>query len=265
MARTQYAMSEQTKRDTMQPTPIGIIAATAEGAALCYRLLCLEGERALGQYGHPEVILHNFPLRSYMDLIDRDDWDGIAVQVSRSAAKLAQAGAGVIICPNNTLHRAFDRVTWPVPRLHIADVVAEEARRREYRTIGLLGTQTVMTGSFYARRLEQTGLRSIVPGVEDQGRLHRLIVTDLIAGRTTKEATRFLSDLLTRLKTQGCEAVILGCTELPLLIAETETPLPLLNSTSLLAHAALASAMSLWSCSSQEQHSSPFTNGVITS
>lgn len=94
-----------------------------------------------------------------MDLIDRDDWDGIAVAVLRSAAKVAQAGAGLIICPNNTLHRAFDRVTWPVPRLHIADVVAEEARRRAYQTIGLLGTQTVMTGSFYARRQVESRTR----------------------------------------------------------------------------------------------------------
>ena len=128
---------------------IGIVAGTADGAALCYRTLSHESERLMGRYAHPEITMHALPLDAYLTCIDSGDWSGVAALMSRSASLLAQAGAELIICPNNTLHRAYDLVASPVPWFHIADAVAAEADRRKYRRVGLLGTEIVMQGTVY--------------------------------------------------------------------------------------------------------------------
>src|SRR5512138_3676977 len=119
---------------------IGIVAGTAEGAALCYRTLCSEAEDLMGPHVHPEITMHTLPLALYLDLIERDDWAGVATLMSHSAATLVQAGADLIICPNNTLHRAFDLVVSTLPWLHIAEAVADRAAGSGYRRVGLLGT-----------------------------------------------------------------------------------------------------------------------------
>ncbi len=219
---------------------IGIVAGTAEGAALCYRTLCLEAERVMGRrHAHPEVSLHSFPLHWYLDAIDRDDWAAVAALMSQSAAKLEQAGADLIICPNNTLHRAFGLVEFSIPWLHIAKPVVEEVVEHRWHRIGILGTQTVMEGGVYTETLRQAGIETVVPEKDDRIRIQHIIRNELVAGLFTSQSRAFIQKIITDMAHKGTEAVILACTELPLLMSGQHTVLPLLDSTRLLAHAAL--------------------------
>src|SRR5246500_3155259 len=125
------------------PQAIGIVACSAEGAALCYRTICLEGAALLGTHNHPEVLLHNHPLAAYMEFIRGGDWAGVAQLMMSSAEKLACAGADFLICPDNTIHQALDLVEHRSPRpwLHIAREVAAEAKRRDFRRLAVLGAR----------------------------------------------------------------------------------------------------------------------------
>lgn len=219
---------------------IGIVAGTAEGAALCYRTLCLEAESVMGRrYAHPEVTLHSFSLHRYLDAIDQDDWAGVAGLMSQSASRLAQAGAGFIICPNNILHKPFELVESPVPWLHIAKPVVKEIAQHGWRRVGILATQIVMEGSIYSRELAQLDVEVVIPKGRDRIRIQHIIRAELIAGRFTVESRLFLQKVIAEMALNGAEAVILACTELPLLMAGYQTAVPLLDSTRLLARAAL--------------------------
>lgn len=235
---------------------IGIVAGTAEGAALCYRILCLEAEHMMEhRYAHPEVTLHAWSLRRYLDAIDRNDWGGVAALMSQSAAKLTQAGADVIICPNNTLHKAFSFVESPVPWIHIAEPVVKEIEARRWGRVGILGTQTVMDGAVYSERLYRSHIDAILPAQEERAQIQHMIRQELIAGVLTVQSGRFIQQVISEMARNGAEAVILACTELPLLMAEYQTAVPLLDSTSLLARAALRYRV-------QEERHMPETSGV---
>lgn len=218
---------------------VGIVAGTSEGAALCYRTLCRKADEVIGHNMHPEVTLHGLPLRLYLDAIDLDDWARVAGLMSHSAAKLVRAGADVIVCPNNTLHKAFDLVESSIPWLHIAEPVVKEIARRGWRRVGILGTQIVMEGSIYSPRLKQSGINAVIPRKDARVRIQHIIRAELIAGLFTTQSRRFLQKVIAEMSADGVEAVILGCTELPLLLSDEQAALPLLNSTSLLAQAAL--------------------------
>ena len=221
---------------------IGIVAGTADGAALCYRTLCHEAERLTGRHAHPEITMHALPLEVYLASIDAEDWVGVAALMSRSASVLAQAGAELIICPNNTLHRAFDFVTSSVPWVHIADAVEAEASRRKYRQLGLLGTQAVMEGSVYRPRFEKEGIEIVLPPASQRIELDRIIRTELIRGAYTSQSREHVRRIVATMAATGVEAVILGCTELPLLLPQEVSALPLLDSTRLLAAEALTAS-----------------------
>lgn len=228
---------------------IGIVAATADGAALCYRTLCHEAERVLGRRAHPEITMHALPLEAYLASIDADDWAGVAALMSRSASVLAQAGAELIVCPNNTLHRAFDLIVSSVPWLHIADAVEAEAGRRRYRRVGLIGTQAVLEGAVYQTRFAKEGVEVVLPTDSERIQLDRIIRRQLIRGEYTLHSRERVGEIIARLAAAGVEAVILGCTELPLLVSQERSVLPLLDSTRLLAAAALTTSSSLASIS----------------
>lgn len=219
---------------------IGIVAGTAEGAALCYRTLCQEAESVIGRrYAHPEVTLHSFSLHRYLDAIDRNDWAGVAALMSQSASKLVQAGAGIIVCPNNTLHKAFPMLEPLVPWIHIAKPVVKEVVARCWHRVGILGTQTVMEGSVYSEPLHQFNIDLIAPGQEDRARIQHIIRHELVAGIHTVKSALFVQKVIAEMALNGAEAVILACTELPLLMAGYQAAVPLLDSTRLLARAAL--------------------------
>jgi len=156
---------------------IGIVACSAEGAALCYRTICVEGTEILGRYAHPEVTMHTFPLSEYMRYIESGDWEGVARLMESSVAKVARAGADFAICPDNTIHQAFDLVVErsPIPWLHIAEEVAGEAKRRNYEYLGILGTRFLMEGPVYPTKLDALGIEHRIPGENDRERINEII------------------------------------------------------------------------------------------
>ena len=222
---------------------LGIVAGTADGAALCYRTLSHEAERLTGGHAYPEITMHALPLEAYLASIDAGDWSGVAALMSRSASVLAQAGAELIICPNNTLHQAFDLVVSPVPWVHIASAVVAEATRRNYRRVGLLGTQVTMQGTVYHPIFEHHRIEIVLPPVPKCIELDRIIRTELIRGHYLPRSLAYVQDIISTMSASGAEAVILGCTELPLLLSEEASSLPLLDSTRLLATAALTTSL----------------------
>ena len=220
---------------------IGIVACSAEGAALCYRTLCLEGPQLFGRQAHPQVSLHGQSLADYMACIDRDDWRGVGELMLDSARKLAASGAQVLICPDNTIHQALPHVEprSPLPWLHIADVVAEAAVARGYHRLGLTGTHWLVDSDVYPPRLAARGLECVRPSPQDRSAGTRIIMDELVCGLFKESAVAHYQSVMSKMRAQGCDAVVLGCTEIPLLMSDANSPLPTLDSTRLLARAAL--------------------------
>ena len=227
------------------PQHIGIVACSAEGAALCYRTVCLEGAGLMGQHAHPEVSMHTHSLARYMDFIYQDDWAGVAQLMMCSAEKLARAGADFLICPDNTIHQAFDLVQHRSPRpwLHIAQEVASQARHCHYKRLAVLGTRYLMEGPVYPEKLQAAGLEHRIPGEKERERINQIIFDELVNAQFTSRSLAYLTEVIRTLKEEGCDAVVLGCTEIPLLVNEQNSPLPTLDSTRLLARAALRKAL----------------------
>ena len=224
---------------------IGIVACSTEGAALCYRTISLEGGQMIGRHNHPEVSLHSFSLADYMKSIDTGDWAGVAELMLRSADKLAKAGADFLICPDNTIHQAFDLVEHRSPRpwLHIAREVAAEAKRRGYKRLAVLGTKYLMEGPVYKDALKAAGIGYCVPDAEQRGHINQIIFEELVNGKLLARSLAHFVEVIRELKEEGCDAVVLGCTEIPLLVTPDSSPLPTLDSTRLLARAAVRKAM----------------------
>jgi aspartate racemase len=223
---------------------IGIVGCSAEGAALCYRTICIEGAQLLGPHAHPEVTLHTYSLGVYMERVYRGDWQGVGELMLASANKLAQCGADFLICPDNTIHQGLPCVAGrsPLPWLHIAEVVANEAAGRGFHRIGLLGTRWLVESEVYPAKLTAAGLESVRPNAADREEINRIIMDELVCGVFRPEGVAYHQQAMGRLKEQGCDAVVLGCTEIPLIMNDGNSPLPTLDSTRLLARAALRRA-----------------------
>ena len=226
------------------PKHIGIVAVTAEGAALCYQTICAEGPSVLGPDAHPEITLHAFSLRDYLSLARSGDWERMGALLLESASKLKRGGADFLICPANTAHVAIDliRDRSPLPWLHIAEAVAVDADRRGLRRLLLLGTRSLMEGSVYLPHLSRRGVVHEIPDPDDRARMNDIIFHELIFARFTDESRRYSLDLIRQFGARGGDGVILGCTELPLLLTDAESPLPVLDSTRILARAAIREA-----------------------
>jgi aspartate racemase len=225
---------------------IGIVACSTEGAALCYRTICLEALSVMGEHDHPEIILHGIPMARHMEAIRRDDWDAVAELMLASARTLAKAGASFAICPDNTIHQAYEKVASrsPIPWLHIAEVVADEASRRGLRRLGIMGTKYLMEGPVYPTVLEKRGIQWGVPSAADRAAINRTIFEELVNAVFTDEARAMFDRVMEGFCAEGCDAAVLACTEIPLIVRPEEAPLPTLDSTRLLARAALARALS---------------------
>ncbi|MFO7900786.1 MAG: amino acid racemase [Planctomycetota bacterium] len=224
---------------------IGIVACSAEGAALCYRTLCAEAPAKMGEHMHPEVSMHTHPLAEYMVHIRAGDWDAVADLMLSSAGKLAAIGADFAVCPDNTIHEAFDRVAdeSPIPWLHIATEVGREARRRGFSTLAITGTKYLVTGPVYPDALAEFDIACEIPDEPDRERIDGIIFGELVNGIFTEDSRRFFNQVIAEMRDRGCDAVVLGCTEIPLLVDPDDCPLPVLDSTRLLARAALREAL----------------------
>jgi aspartate racemase len=227
------------------PHHIGIVACSAEGAALCYRTICVEGAQLLGPHAHPEVSMHTHSLSEYMNCIYGADWQGVAELMLASANKLAKIGADFLICPDNTIHQALPYVAprSPLPWLHIAEVVAARAVDRGFRCIGLTGTRWLVESEVYPEKLAARGLKFVRPDADEREEINRIILDELVYGVFKPEAAAYHQRVIARMKEAGCDAVVLGCTEIPLLMNDSNSPLPTLDSTRLLALAALRRAV----------------------
>ena len=226
------------------PKHIGIVACSAEGAALCYRTICIEGAALLGPHAHPEVSMHTPSLADYMAHIYRDDWQGVGELMLASADKLAKAGADFLICPDNTIHQAMPYVEprSPLPWLHIAETAARHAAERGFRKIGITGTSWLVDSTVYPEKLAAQGLEFLRPSDAERDECNRVIMDELVCSSFRPESVAYFQKVIARMKDQGCDAVVLGCTEIPLILSDANAPLPTLDSTRLLARAALARA-----------------------
>ena len=233
------------RRSTTMTQHIGIVGCSAEGAALCYRTICTEGAKRLGAHAHPEVSMNTPSLSDYVACLGRGDWAGVGELMLGSAHKLANVGADFLICPDNTIHAAFPYVEprSPLPWLHIAEVVAAEAVNRGFRRLALTGTRWLVDSEVYPEKLAARGLDVLRPDPAECDELNRIIMEELVTGTIKPEAIAFFQAVTDRLKLAGCDAVILGCTEFPLMIDEGKSSLPTLDSTGLLARAALRRAV----------------------
>src|SRR5258708_5267105 len=210
------------------PQHIGIVACSAEGAALCYRTICVEGAHLLGPHAHPEVSMHTHSLAEYMKCIYRDDWQGVGELMLSSANKLAKIGADFLICPDNTIHQALAYVEprSPLPWLHIAEVVAAQAVEHGFRCLALTGTRWLVESEVYPEKLTARGVKYVRPNPSEREEINRIIMDELVYGVFKSEAVAYFQQVIGRMKTgqmqdEGCDAVVLGCTEIPLIMNDS--------------------------------------------
>ena len=184
---------------------IGIVACSTEGAALCYRTISLEGSQVLGRHDHPEVSLHSHSLATYMKCADAGDWAGVAELMLSSAEKLAKSGADFLVCPDNTIHQAFDLVEHRSPRpwLHIAREVAAEAQRRQFKRLAVLGTRYLMEGPVYREALKAAAIEHSVPGPEQRERINQIIFDELVNGQFLPRSLAYYVEVIRAMKDAG--------------------------------------------------------------
>lgn len=224
---------------------IGIVAGSAEGAALCYRTICLEAPALMGEHNHPEITMNSVPMAEVMGPIRANDWERVAGILAASAHKVAKAGADFAICPDNTYHQSFRCLLpqSPIPWLHIAKAVAAEANHLGYARLGILGTKYLTESDVYPEALKDFKIESEIPDVADRERINEIIFKELVNGIFPETSRLYFNEVAEKLKARGCDAVVLGCTEIPLIVRPDDTPLPTLDSTRLLARAALRRAL----------------------
>lgn len=220
---------------------IGILAHSFEGAALCFRTACLEGVRRLGPHSHPEITMTCAPMSLLLEAWERNEKQVLRAAFMEDARKLAAAGSDFFVCPDNTAHIALESSgePYPIPGLHIGEVVAEQAARDGRTKIGILGTRFTMTGPVYPGSLGRRRIDWAVPEEVDRKVIDDIIFNQLCLGEFRDESRNAYVRIIEKLKADGCDAVALVCTEIPLLIRQEDSPLPILDSTRLLAAAAV--------------------------
>ncbi|MBK8100685.1 MAG: amino acid racemase [Planctomycetes bacterium] len=225
---------------------IGILAHSSEGASLCFRTICHAGSELLGEHMHPPIVLSAIPMGLSMPGWRANDLAQVEPQLLEGAHRLARAGADFFVCPDNTAHLALERCIdrLPLPGLHIAEVIGSEIRRRGFSRVGLLGTRWTMAGEVYRRALAAAAVERLVPEPDEQEVLHGLIFAELCNGRFGPAVTAPFLRAIERLRARGAEAVILGCTEIPIIVDDANSALPTLDTTRLLARYAARLAVS---------------------
>ena len=193
---------------------------------------------------HPEVTMHTYPLGEYMKRIRAGAWNEVAELMLSSVRKLSEAGAEFAICPDNTIHQAFDIVIKksPIPWLHIAEGVAVRAKELKLNCLAITGTKYLMTGPVYPSMLKKFGISCKIPTEEQRGKIDDIIFQELVYGIIKEESQVYFKQVIGELKEQGCDGVVLGCTEIPLIVRPDDCPLPTLDSTRLLARLAIQKA-----------------------
>ena len=225
---------------------IGILGGMSpESTVAYYEYITRTYTERYGDYGYPEILIYSVSFQPYVDWPNEDRWDLVARGLSEAAQKLAAAGAEMIIIATNTMHIVFDEVqaSVEVPMLNLLDAVSDAILDRGLETVGLLGTRFTMEKGFYQKALGRRGLSVLVPGAEDRAYVNRVIYDELVAGEIRDESRQGYVEVIRRLQAQGAQGVILGCTEIPLLVGEADAGLPLFDTTTIHAEAALRHAV----------------------
>jgi aspartate racemase len=224
---------------------IGIVSVNYEGTTLCYRSICAEAASVMGEYQHPQITIHSFPLADYMRFVSRLDWEGVAGLLLESAERVARAGADFAICPANTTHEAFKfmRSRSPIPWLHIVETVGDAAAAQGQSKLGILGTRFLMEGNLYREVLSERGIEAVIPEPKERETINTLIFGELVKGILENSTREYFRGVVSQLAQKGCDAVVMGCTEIPLILGPEDVEVPLLDSTRLLASAALKEAL----------------------
>lgn len=225
---------------------IGIVAHSAEGGTLCFITACREGQKILGPHMHPEIVVSAIPMALSMAAWESGDHAAIARALRRGVEQVARAGADFFVCPDNTAHIVLEQIadTFPIPGLHIADVVCDELAESGWKTPGLLGTRWTMTGTVYQNALRRRGYDRLIPDEKARDALNAAIFEELCQGIFRPSTTDLFVRAIDDLRAAGADCAILGCTEIPLIITEVNSSLPVLDSTRLLAKHAVREAIS---------------------
>lgn len=222
---------------------VGIIGVSAEGAGLCFQTICSEAARLTKSLGHPEISMHELSSQLYFDA--QPDWDKVGALLLRSAEKLASMGAEFLIIPSNTMHFALDvlRKKSPIPVMSLIDETVKECVARTFKNVGVLGTKFTVAGGLYTAALTKAGIGIVTPTEAEQDRMNDIIFKEIVPGNTTAKTAPAVIDLIDSLKEKGADAVILACTELPIVVTDKNSPLPTIDTTRLLGKAAARHAM----------------------
>ena len=224
---------------------IGIVGVTAEGASLCYKTICEEATKLLGQYIHPEISLHNHSFSRIFEAQNKGDWKTVAALLLDSITKLHASGAEFAIIPANSVHYCFEEIREksPIPLLSIVEITVKECKKQNYKKVGVLGTVLTMKNGLYKEPLESQGIEYIVPNQNEQSIINKIIFDEIITNKIANEGVAAMINVIQALKSQSCDALILGCTEIPIIINKKNSPLPLIDTTRLLAKKALEYAL----------------------
>ena len=224
---------------------VGIVAVNAEGAAACYRQICREASRTLGEHTHPEISIHNLSFADYMNRVWQEDWEGAAQKLLGSANRLVEIGAELLVCPSSILLQSVQQIreTGPAPWICLDDAVAAAAKSEQYRTLGIVGSRYVLDSGSYTQALQRAGIELVIPDDAHANRLDRSIFVELMDGVVTDDARRAFREAIDHLADQGCEAAIVAAAAASGLVRPGETSIPTLDSGRLLASAALTASL----------------------
>lgn len=225
---------------------IGLIGGMSwESTATYYQIINQTIRERCGGLHSAKIALYSLDFAEIEACQASGDWEKSADILSDAARRLEAAGADFLVICTNTMHKVAPTIQArsPLPLLHIADVTAEALHREEVRCVALLGTSYTMTQDFYMGRLEKNGLRVLVPDAPERDRINAVIYDELCCGKVNETSRRFYAEVIRELRARGAEAVILGCTEIGLLIRQEDSVLPVFDTTLLHARAAALRAL----------------------
>lgn len=226
---------------------IGIVGVSPEGAALFYREISRQANRLMPPSEQPRISLHNEPLASYIDAIRKDDWHAVGKLLRKSAEILARCGAEFCLTPDNAVQHAIQlaEVGSAIPWLTMTDLVAQSLAKDGRRLVGVIGTRMVTRSSTYQTPLGLKGVRLLTPNDDEVELLEQVIYGELIFGTARPESQAAILGVIRNLAAAGCEGVILGASEVPLVVTAENSVLPIYNPAEILAEVSIRRALSV--------------------
>lgn len=225
---------------------IGILGGMGPKSTVSYYEYIVEAyHQKFGDYAFPEMIIYSLSLQHFIDLFEKRSWETVLDEVIGALDRLYKAGAEFGIIATNTLHVVFEKAQQksPLPLISIMDSVKDAIKNERINKVGLLSTVFTMNESFYPNRLANHGIETLLPIQEDRHRIQHIITTELTMGQVTKESKAVFLRIVDDLVKKGAQGIILGCTEIPLLVNQGDCSVKMFDSTSLHAEAALKYAL----------------------